>query len=294
MIFFTIPSVVPVVASISFIEPISDEDFDKLDEEGELEIATSLKMGANEFIVANSACYDRMRIDIGKPVTDVVTGAGLFLGDRSQQRRVGGVDGDAVSVWESWLLQTETFGVFAKDDSRDGIVHAAGNLVMEDWMKGVKQFQAQVEEAKTLKVSLRYHQTIFRYMLKLRQHRPRIATQLERKWGNLPEGWKAEQDAVPSISLFIGEFVQAMRDAVQNDRAMNKSDSFKRDRRRMIERVNVFIKADPNEDGGSNSDEDAAEPEQERTGGRSPQTKAAVGLTNQDMLMVAQALGVAA
>ena len=112
-------------------------------------------------------------------------------------------DGDAVSVWESWLLQTETFGVFAKDDSRDGIVHAAGNLVMEDWMKGVKQFQAQVEEAKTLKVSLRYHQTIFRYMLKLRQHRPRIATQLERKWGNLPEGWKAEQDAVPSISLFI-------------------------------------------------------------------------------------------
>ena len=29
-------------------------------------------MGANEFIVANSACYDRMRIDIGKPVTDVV------------------------------------------------------------------------------------------------------------------------------------------------------------------------------------------------------------------------------
>ena len=55
---------------------------------------------------------------------------------------------------------------------------------------------------------------------------------------------------------------------------MNKSDSFKRDRRRMIERVNVFIKADPNEDGGSNSDEDAAEPEQERTGGRSPQTKA--------------------
>ena len=53
---------------------------------------------------------------------------------------------------------------------------------MEDWMKGVKQFQAQVEEAKTLKVSLRYHQTIFRYMLKLRQHRPRIATQLERKW----------------------------------------------------------------------------------------------------------------
>ena len=49
-------------------------------------------------------------------MTDVVTGAGLFLGDRSQQRRVGGVDGDAVSVWESWLLQTETFGVFAKDD----------------------------------------------------------------------------------------------------------------------------------------------------------------------------------
>ena len=80
-----------------------------------------------------------------------------------------------------------------------------------------------------------------------------------------------------------------MRDVVQNDRAMNKSDSFKRDRRRMIERVNVIIKADPNEDGGSNSDENAAEPEQERAGGRSPQTKAAVGLTNQDMLMVAQA-----
>ena len=174
-------------------------------------------------------------------VTDVVTGAGLFLGDRSQQWRVGGVDGDAVSVWESWLLQTETFGVFAKDDSRDGIVHAAGNLVMEDWMKGVKQFQAQIEEAKTLKVSLRYHQTIFRYMLKLRQHRPRIATQLERKWGNLPEGWKADQNAVPSISLFIGEFVQAMKDAVQSDRAMNRSDSFRRDRRRMIERVNVGV-----------------------------------------------------
>ena len=44
-----------------------------------VEGATSLKMAANEFIVANSACYDRMRIDIGKPVTDVVTGAGLFL-----------------------------------------------------------------------------------------------------------------------------------------------------------------------------------------------------------------------
>eukprot|EP01048_Picozoa_sp_COSAG05_P003010 COSAG05_NODE_133_length_17087_cov_268.363374_11_plen_71_part_00 len=54
------------MASISFIEPISDEEFDKLDEEGELEIATSLKMGANEFIVANSACYDRMRIDIAE------------------------------------------------------------------------------------------------------------------------------------------------------------------------------------------------------------------------------------
>eukprot|EP01048_Picozoa_sp_COSAG05_P012853 COSAG05_NODE_1320_length_5193_cov_4.563997_4_plen_238_part_00 len=181
-----VKALVDHMAKISFMEPISDEDFANLSEEGELEAATSLKMAANEFIVANSACYDRMRIDIGKPVTDVVTGAGLFLGDRSQQRRVGGVDGDAVSVWESWLLQTETFGVFAKDDSRDGIVHAAGNLVMEDWMKGVKQFQAQIEEAKTLKVSLRYHQTIFRYMLKLRQHRPRIATQLERKWGNLP------------------------------------------------------------------------------------------------------------
>eukprot|EP01048_Picozoa_sp_COSAG05_P040184 COSAG05_NODE_20440_length_279_cov_0.850000_1_plen_73_part_00 len=66
----------------------------------------------------------------------------------------------------------------------------------------------------------------------------------------MPEGWKADQDVVPSISLFIGEFVQAMRNAVQSDRAMNKSDSFKRDRRRMIERVNAFIKADPNEDHG--------------------------------------------
>ena len=282
-----VKALVDHMAKISFMEPISDEDFANLSEEGELEAATSLKMAANEFIVANSACYDRMRIDIGKPVTDVVTGAGLFLGDRSQQRRVGGVDGDAVSVWESWLLQTETFGVFAKDDSRDGIVHAAGNLVMEDWMKGVKQFQAQIEEAKTLKVSLRYHQTIFRYMLKLRQHRPRIATQLERKWGNLPEGWKADQNAVPSISLFIGEFVQAMKDAVQSDRAMNRSDSFKRDRRRMIERVNVFIKTDPEED-DSDSDEDTAEPES-RAGGKSPQTKASAGLTNKDMLMVAQA-----
>ena len=51
-----------------------------------------------------------------------------------------------------------------------------------------------------------------------------------------------------------------MKDAVQSDRAMNRSDSFKRDRRRMIERVNVFIKADPEED-DSDSDEDTAEPE---------------------------------
>ena len=67
------------MAKISFMDPISDEDFAHLNEEGELEAATSLKMAANEIIVANSACYDRMRIDIGKPVTDVVTGAGLFL-----------------------------------------------------------------------------------------------------------------------------------------------------------------------------------------------------------------------
>eukprot|EP01048_Picozoa_sp_COSAG05_P032589 COSAG05_NODE_12574_length_462_cov_4.162534_1_plen_115_part_10 len=92
---------------------------------------------------------------------------------------------------------------------------------------------------------------------------------------------------VPSISLFIGEFVQAMKDAVQSDRAMNRSDSFKRDRRRMIERVNVFIKTDPEED-DSDSDEDTAEPES-RAGGKSPQTKASAGLTNKDMLMVAQA-----
>ena len=37
------------------------------------------------WVVANSACYDRMRIDIGKPVMDVVTGAGLFL--RRQPRK---------------------------------------------------------------------------------------------------------------------------------------------------------------------------------------------------------------
>ena len=63
-----------------------------------------------------------------------------------------------------------------------------------------------------------------------------------------------------------------MRDAVQSDRAMNKSDSFKRDRRRMIERVNVFIEADPNEEDDSDSDEDTAELEPSRTGGKSPQT----------------------
>ena len=74
-----VKALVDHMAKISFMEPISDEDFANLSEEGELEAATSLKMAANEFIVANSACYDRMRIDIGKPVTDVVTGAGLFL-----------------------------------------------------------------------------------------------------------------------------------------------------------------------------------------------------------------------
>ena len=78
-----------------------------------------------------------------------------------------------------------------------------------------------------------------------------------------------------------------MKDAVQSDRAMNRSDSFKRDRRRMIERVNVFIKANPEGD-DSDSDEDTAEPES-RAGGKSPQTKASAGLTNKDMLMVAQA-----
>ena len=37
---------------------------------------------------------------------------------------------------------------------------ASVSMVMEDWMKGVKQFQAQIEEAKTLKVSLRYHHAV--------------------------------------------------------------------------------------------------------------------------------------
>ena len=35
------------MAKISFMEPISDEDFANLTEEGELEAATSLKMAAN-------------------------------------------------------------------------------------------------------------------------------------------------------------------------------------------------------------------------------------------------------
>ena len=46
------------MAKISFMDPVSDEDFAHLSEEGDLEAATSLKMAANEFIVANSACCD--------------------------------------------------------------------------------------------------------------------------------------------------------------------------------------------------------------------------------------------
>ena len=68
-----------------------------------------------------------------------------------------------------------------------GIVHASGNLVMENWQRGVEQFQRQIEESKVLKVELTYHQTIHRYMMKLSQHRPRIAALLHRKWGQLPE-----------------------------------------------------------------------------------------------------------
>ena len=63
--------------------------------------------------------------------------------------------------------------------------------------------------------------------MKLSQHRPRIAALLHRKWGQLPENMMKNDNIIGHLSLFVGEYRQAMADAVQTDRAMNsRSDAF--------------------------------------------------------------------
>ena len=241
-------------------------DFDALTAQQRIHLAQTAKEAAHIYITQNSALYDVLRADVGKSVTDVVTGVGLFLGDRSENRRIQSTVGDAATVIEAWLLQTETFGVFAKDDARDGIVHASGNLVMENWQRGVEQFQRQIEESKVLKVELTYHQTIHRYMMKLSQHRPRIAALLHRKWGQLPENMMKNDNVVGHLSLFVGEYRQAMADAVQTDRAMNSSASFKNDRTRLVNRVRVFQIDDEEQDPAEHEATDDTEPAGKKKG----------------------------
>jgi hypothetical protein len=237
-------SAIEYYAKLGYVQRPTEAMFKMCTAATQMEHAKKAKKASKFYIKQNGVLYDTLRSEVGRAVTDVVTGSGLFLGDRSEGRRVQAASGDAASILEAWLLQTETFGVFAKDDSLNGIMHAAGNLVMDDWKKGVSQFQNQVEKAKELKVELSYHQTVYKYLMKLRQHRPRVAAQLEKKWGSLPTGSEAGDNIIPLLPLFIGEFTQAMNDAVASDRSMNKSEAFKRDRGRMVQRVNLFAGCD--------------------------------------------------
>lgn len=45
------------MANLSFSKSISDDEYAGLSHENKIEVATSMKMAANEFIVANLACY---------------------------------------------------------------------------------------------------------------------------------------------------------------------------------------------------------------------------------------------
>ena len=295
-------------AKFGFIASESQEKFEEHDENAQQAMAQNAKRAAAEFIKQNSAMFDNMKADLdsrGKgPVQDVVGGNGLFLGDRAENRRINAAVGDAMSVVEAWLLQTETFGVFATDDARDGIVYAAGNLVNEDWKKGVSQFQKQVDTAQRLKVSLGYFHTIHKYMLKLQQHRPSVAVQLDKKWGSLPEGMTREDNILGHIPTFIGDFHQCMQDATQKDRQMNKSQSFRRDRQRMQDRVNLFVHAEEesinemDDDGDGEADEhaDSGTRKGRRRNRRKPNNnkqgkdhgKVPSGMLTEDMIAVAQ------
>ena len=137
------------------------------------------------FAEQNAALYAVLREAQNTLVEGLINGRRRFVGDRSGDRQNCCQVDDGLSICETLLLQTETYGAFAKDDARDAMMHSVGHLVSQDWRRGVRLMMAKLKLASDLGCDITYHQSIFKYMQRLRHHRSAIAMQLESNWGNI-------------------------------------------------------------------------------------------------------------
>ena len=108
----------------------------------------------------------------------------------------------------------------------------------------MRKFQEQIRQAQALKIELNYNQTVFRYLYELRRERDAVTTRLEVEWSSrLPKGMTHSLDSQNSISqlnLFVGDFQRIMQDASDVERKLSDNERFKKRRRQLVHRVNMF------------------------------------------------------
>ena len=224
-------------------------------EDDSMQVAFAVKA----YLTQNGTAFDAMRGAVGVAVDNAVTRTGRYMGDRSDGRRSETESGDILSVIESWHLWCETYGSFTKDDVQDSIRHAVGFLVLDDWRQGVKKFQEQIRQAQALKIELTFNQTVFRYLYELRRERDAVTTRLEVEWGRLPAGMTHTQNFIGRLNLFVGDFQRIMQDASDVERKLNDNERFKKRRRQLVHRVNMFTDEVNESDEDDDDEEDTVQ-----------------------------------
>lgn len=244
--------------------------------------AQQVAFAVKAYLSQNGTAFDAMRGGVGVAVDNAVTRTGRYMGDRSDGRRSETESGDILSIIESWLLWCETFGSFTKDDVQDSIRHAVGFLVLDDWRQGVKKFQEQIRQAQALKIELTFNQTVFRYLYELRRERDAVTTRLEVEWGRLPTGMTHTQNFIGRLNLFVGDFQRIMQDASDVERKLNDNDRFKKRRRQLVHRVQMFTDEDNESDEDDDDDEEDTVQQLSTFGGHVNRGNKGLGLPDQN------------